>query len=114
MILLYGSQQNYDALAGKPGGQPAMTSEQVAAMHEHLGACDVRFPLYVLEHGHPQRTPAIGRTLQEPLNFALVGAQAQAEHIGADLAAHALALELVYQVQKHLVCNLGEGRPRAT
>ncbi len=38
MILLYGSQQNYDALAGKPGGQPAMTPEQVAAMHEHMGA----------------------------------------------------------------------------
>ncbi len=38
MILLYGSQQDYDVLAGRPGDKPAMTPEQVAAMHEHMGA----------------------------------------------------------------------------
>jgi hypothetical protein len=38
MILLYGSQQNYDAFAGKPGGVPPMTPEQIAAVHAHMGA----------------------------------------------------------------------------
>ena len=34
MILLYGSQQDYDVLAGKPGPKPPMTPEEVAAMHQ--------------------------------------------------------------------------------
>ncbi|MEW2382262.1 YciI family protein [Micromonospora sp. NPDC047707] len=38
MILLYGSQQDYDAMAGRPGGRPPMSAEQVAAMHAHMGA----------------------------------------------------------------------------
>ena len=38
MILLYGSQQNYDAFAGKPGGVPPMTPEQIAAVHSHMEA----------------------------------------------------------------------------
>jgi hypothetical protein len=33
MILLYGSQQDYDVLAGKPSDRPAMSAEDVAAMH---------------------------------------------------------------------------------
>jgi hypothetical protein len=33
MILLYGSQQDYDVLAGKPSDKPAMSAEDVAAMH---------------------------------------------------------------------------------
>src|SRR4029453_11459749 len=37
MILLYGSQQDYDVLAGKPTDKPPMTPEQVAAMHEYMG-----------------------------------------------------------------------------
>lgn len=37
MILLYGSQQDYDAMAGRPTGRPAMSAEDVAAMHEHMG-----------------------------------------------------------------------------
>ncbi|RKN16173.1 hypothetical protein D7147_24105 [Micromonospora musae] len=36
MILLYGSQQDYDVLSGQPGDRPAMTPEQVAAMHAHM------------------------------------------------------------------------------
>ncbi len=36
MILLYGSQQDYDALVGKPTGKPAMSAEDVAAMHAHM------------------------------------------------------------------------------
>ncbi|SBV26115.1 Uncharacterized conserved protein [Micromonospora krabiensis] len=36
MILLYGSQRDYDALSGQPGDRPAMTPEQVAAMHAHM------------------------------------------------------------------------------
>jgi hypothetical protein len=38
MILLYGSQQDYDVLAGKPTDKPPMTQEQVAAMHEYMGS----------------------------------------------------------------------------
>lgn len=37
MIMLYGSQQDYDAMAGRPGGKPPMSAEDVAAMHEHMG-----------------------------------------------------------------------------
>jgi hypothetical protein len=33
MILLYGSQQDYDVLAGKPTDRPPMSAEDVAAMH---------------------------------------------------------------------------------
>ena len=36
MILLYGSQQDYDALAGKPSAKPAMSAEEIAAMHGHM------------------------------------------------------------------------------
>ncbi|WDZ85632.1 YciI family protein [Micromonospora cathayae] len=37
MIMLYGSQQDYDAIAGRPdGGKPPMSPEQVAAMHAHM------------------------------------------------------------------------------
>jgi hypothetical protein len=38
MIMLYGSQQDYDSLTGKPGAGPAMSPEQVAAMHAHMEA----------------------------------------------------------------------------
>lgn len=38
MILLYGSQQDYDVMAGKPSDKPAMSAEEVAAMHEHMGS----------------------------------------------------------------------------
>ena len=36
MIMLYGSQQDYDAMMGKPTDRPAMSAEQVAAMHQHM------------------------------------------------------------------------------
>ncbi|MGN9810322.1 YciI family protein [Micromonospora sp. BQ11] len=38
MIMLYGSQRDYDAMAGRPTDGPAMTPEQVATMHEHMAA----------------------------------------------------------------------------
>jgi len=38
MILLYGSQQDYDVLAGKPTDKPPMTPEEVAAMHAYMGS----------------------------------------------------------------------------
>lgn len=38
MIMLYGSQQDYDVLAGRPTDKPAMTPEEVAAMHDYLGS----------------------------------------------------------------------------
>ena len=38
MILLYGSQQDYDVFAGRPGAKPAMSAEQVAAVHEYMGS----------------------------------------------------------------------------
>ena len=37
MILLYGSQQDYDVLAGKPTDKPPMTPDEVAAMHAYMG-----------------------------------------------------------------------------
>ncbi|HEY6737863.1 MAG TPA: YciI family protein [Actinopolymorphaceae bacterium] len=36
MILLYGSQEDYDAMAGKPSNRPAMSQDEVAAMHAHM------------------------------------------------------------------------------
>jgi len=38
VIMLYGSQQDYDVLTGKPTGKPAMSAEEIAAMHAHMGA----------------------------------------------------------------------------
>ncbi len=38
MILLYGSQQDYDVLGGKPTDKPAMSAEEVAAMHAYMGS----------------------------------------------------------------------------
>ncbi|SCF25366.1 Uncharacterized conserved protein [Micromonospora purpureochromogenes] len=39
MIMLYGSQRDYDAMAGRPGDNPPpMSPEQVAAMHAHMEA----------------------------------------------------------------------------
>lgn len=38
MIMLFGSQQDYDSLTGKPSEKPAMPPEQVAAMHTHMQA----------------------------------------------------------------------------
>jgi hypothetical protein len=37
MIMLYGSQQDYDVLSGKPSDKPAMSPEEVAKMHEYMG-----------------------------------------------------------------------------
>jgi hypothetical protein len=34
MIMLYGSQQDYDVFAGRPTGKPAMSPEEIAAVHE--------------------------------------------------------------------------------
>ena len=42
MILLYGSQQDYDVLAGKPTDKPAMTPQEVAAMHAYMGEYNQR------------------------------------------------------------------------
>jgi hypothetical protein len=36
MIMLYGSQQDYDVLAGKPTGKPAMSAEDVQAMYAYM------------------------------------------------------------------------------
>jgi len=38
MIMLYGSQQDYDMLSGKPTDKPAMSAEDVAAMHAYMGS----------------------------------------------------------------------------
>ncbi|WP_308258085.1 YciI family protein [Pseudonocardia lacus] len=37
MIMLYGSQQDYDVMAGRPSEKPAMSPEDVAKMHEYMG-----------------------------------------------------------------------------
>jgi hypothetical protein len=36
MIMLYGSQQDYDVLVGKPTDKPPMSAEEVAAMHAYM------------------------------------------------------------------------------
>jgi hypothetical protein len=36
MILLYGSQQDYDMLSGKTTDKPAMTPEEIGAMHAYM------------------------------------------------------------------------------
>jgi len=38
MILLYGSQQAYDAMAGKATDKPALSPEDFAPMYEFMGA----------------------------------------------------------------------------
>lgn len=37
MIMLYGSQQDFDMLAGKDAGGRAWTADEVAALHEFMG-----------------------------------------------------------------------------
>ncbi|MFC4865189.1 YciI family protein [Streptomonospora arabica] len=37
MIMLYGSQQDYDVLTGKPGDTPPWSEQDVAALHEFMG-----------------------------------------------------------------------------
>jgi hypothetical protein len=36
MIMLYGSQQDYDVLAGRPTDKPAMSAEDVQAMYAYM------------------------------------------------------------------------------
>ena len=36
MIMLYGSQQDYDVLAGRPTDKPAMSADDIAAMHGYM------------------------------------------------------------------------------
>jgi hypothetical protein len=36
MIMLYGSQQDYDVLAGKPTDKPAMSADDVQAMYAYM------------------------------------------------------------------------------
>jgi hypothetical protein len=36
MILLYGSQQDYDVLTGKPTDKPPMSADDVSAMHAYM------------------------------------------------------------------------------
>ncbi|HZN72600.1 MAG TPA: YciI family protein [Micromonosporaceae bacterium] len=38
MIMLYGSQQDYDVLSGKPTDKPPMSAEDVAKMHAYMGS----------------------------------------------------------------------------
>jgi hypothetical protein len=38
MIMLYASQREYDLMSGQPSDEPAWKPEEVAAMHEFMGA----------------------------------------------------------------------------
>src|SRR5688572_13165609 len=38
LIMLYGSQQDYDVLTGKPTDKPPMSPEQIAEMHAYMGS----------------------------------------------------------------------------
>ena len=36
MIMLYGSQQDYDVMAGAPSDKPPMSAEDLASMHKYM------------------------------------------------------------------------------
>src|SRR6478672_1011700 len=36
MIMLYGSQHDYDVMAGAPSDKPAMSAEDLASMHKYM------------------------------------------------------------------------------
>jgi hypothetical protein len=38
MIMVYGSQRDYDAMTGRPTGDAVWSAEDVAAMHDFMGA----------------------------------------------------------------------------
>ena len=38
MIMLYGSQQDYDVLSGKPTDKPAMSAEAIAETYAYMGS----------------------------------------------------------------------------
>ena len=65
MIMLQGSQQDYDVLAGKPTDKPPMTPEQVAAMHEYMGAVHQKLAESgELVDGNGLSAPALARRVQ--------------------------------------------------
>jgi len=65
MIMLYGSQQDYDMMAGKPSPKPAMTPEQLAAMHEYMGSLHEKLAESgELVDGHGLSAPAHARRVQ--------------------------------------------------
>jgi hypothetical protein len=65
MIMLQGSQQDYDMLAGKPTGKPPMTPEQVAAMHAYMGELHEKLAQSgELVDGNGLAAPALARRVQ--------------------------------------------------
>jgi hypothetical protein len=65
MIMLHGSQQDYDVLAGKPTDKPAMTPEQVAAMHAYMGEVHQKLAdSGELVDGNGLSAPAFARRVQ--------------------------------------------------
>ena len=66
MIMLYGSQRDYDAMAGRPGGDPPpMTPEQVAAMHAHMEAVHAKIAESgELVEGHGLTAPVHARRIR--------------------------------------------------
>lgn len=38
MIMMFGSQRDYDMLGGEPSGGPAWSADDIAKMHEFMGA----------------------------------------------------------------------------
>ena len=85
MILIYGAQRDYDAMAGRPGpGQPGWTAEQFAAMGEFMEA----FSKELAESGELVETrgltaPAHSRRilLQEGIPVVPDGPYAEAEEV---------------------------------
>jgi hypothetical protein len=67
MILLYGSQQDYDAMSGKPTGKPAWSPDQLSAM----GAFMEQFHQELAESG--QLVDAQG--LDAPVHTRRIGVQ---------------------------------------
>lgn len=65
MIMLYGSQQFYDMMAGKPTDGPVMTAEELEAMHTYMG----EFHQKLVESGELVDAQVLGAVVRRYGNF---------------------------------------------
>src|SRR5262249_55925125 len=77
---------------------------------EHFAPRYERLLAEVIEDRLPQRTAALGLAFAQALRLALIAAQRDAEHVRADLPAHALSLDLAREIEKHLTRDPRERR----
>ncbi len=80
---------------------------------DHFGAAGRRHFGQIGMHGAPQGEPLASRRLCQALHLLLIRAQGQTEHVGDDLLADALALELTHEADEHLVGDVRKRRANA-